>query len=65
MVLFFSKNSKNGKTHMASVVKFAYTSKKGLVFPKEVINAMGIKYNPNELPSWIIDLPKLQIFKKQ
>ena len=61
---FFQKIQRNGKTHMASVVKFAYTSKKGLVFPKEVINAMGIKYNPNELPTWIIYLTKHQIFKK-
>ena len=33
---FFQKIVKDGKIHMASVVKFSYTSKKGLVSPKEV-----------------------------
>ena len=49
---------------MASVVKFAYTSKKGLVLPKEVISAMGIKYKPNKLPLWIKELTEHQLFKK-
>jgi hypothetical protein len=45
-------------------VKFAYTSKEGLVLPKEVISAMGIKYDPNKLPLWIKELTKHQLFKK-
>ena len=61
---FFQKAERKGKTHMASVVKFAYTSKKGLVLPKEVISAMGIKYNPNKLPLWIKELTEHQLFKK-
>lgn len=61
---FFQKVERNGKTHMASVVKFAYTSKKGLVLPKEVVSAMGIKYEPNSLPSWINELTEQQLFKK-
>ena len=61
---FFQKVERNGKTHMASVVKFAYTSKKGLVLPKEVVSAMGIKYDPYSLPSWIKELTEQQLFKK-
>ena len=61
---FFQKVERNGKTHMASVVKFAYTSKKGLVLPKEVVSAMGINYEPNSLPSWINELTEQQLFKK-
>lgn len=61
---FFQKAERNGKTHMASVVKFAYTSKEGLVMPKVVISAMGIKYEPNKLPTWINELTKHQLFKK-
>ena len=61
---FFQKVERNGKTHMASVVKFTYTSKKGLVVPKEVVSAMGIKYEPNSLPSWIKELTEQQLFKK-
>ena len=61
---FFQKVERKGKTHMASVVKFAYTSKEGLVLPKEVISAMGIKYDPNKLPLWIKELTKHQLFKK-
>ena len=61
---FFQKVERQGKTHMASVVKFAYTSKKGLVLPKEVITAMGIKYDPDSLPSWIKELTEHQLFKK-
>ena len=61
---FFQKVERNGKTHMASVVKFAYTSNKGLVLPKEVVSAMGIKYEPNRLPSWIMELTEHQLFKK-
>ena len=61
---FFQKVERKGKTHMASVVKFAYTSKEGLVLPKEVISAMGIKYDPNKLPLWIKELTEHQLFKK-
>ena len=61
---FFQKAERNGKTHMASVVKFAFTSKKGLVFPNEVIPKMDLKYNPEELPKWINELSKHQLFKK-
>jgi hypothetical protein len=49
---------------MASVVKFAFTSSEGLVFPEEVIPSMGLKYNPNQLPDWIKELTKHQLFKK-
>ena len=61
---FFQKAERKGKTHMASVVKFAYTSKEGLVLPKEVITAMGIKYDPTGLPYWIKELTEHQLFKK-
>ena len=61
---FFQKVERKGKTHMASVVKFAYTSKEGLVLPKEVISAMGIKYDANKLPLWIKELTEHQLFKK-
>ena len=61
---FFQKIVKDGKIHMASVVKFSYTSKKGLVSPKEVTKAMGIKYDPDQLPDWIQDLTKHLLFKK-
>ena len=61
---FFQRVERKGKTHMASVVKFAYTSNKGLVHPKEVVSAMGIKYEPNRLPSWIKELTEHQLFKK-
>jgi hypothetical protein len=49
---------------MASVVKFAYTSKEGLVLPKKVITAMEIKYDPKKLPLWIKELTEHQLFKK-
>ena len=61
---FFQKAERKGKSHMASVVKFAYTSKEGLVLPKEVITAMGMKYDPTGLPSWIKELTEHQLFKK-
>ena len=61
---FFQKAERNNKTHMASVVKFAFTSKKGIVFPKEVIKAMGEEYNPDKLPSWITEIGKHELFKK-
>ena len=61
---FFQKVERKGKTHMASVVKFAYTSKEGLVYPKEVISAMEMKYDPNKLPLWIKELTEHQLFKK-
>ena len=61
---FFQKVERKGKTHMASVVKFAYTSKEGLVYPKEVISATEMKYDPNKLPLWIKELTEHQLFKK-
>ena len=61
---FFQKAERNGKTHMASVVKFAFTSKNGLVLPSKVIPKMDLIYNPNELPKWIDELTKHQLFNK-
>jgi len=61
---FFQKAERNNKTHMASIVKFAFTSKKGIVFPKEVIKAMGEEYDPDKLPSWITEIGKHELFKK-
>ena len=61
---FFQKAEINGKTHMASVVKFAFTSKNGLVLPSKVIQKMDLIYNPKELPKWIDELSKHQLFKK-
>ena len=61
---FFQKAVKNDKTYMASVVRFAFTSKKGIVFPKEVIKAMGQEYNPGKLDEWVQDFSKHQLFKK-
>ena len=61
---FFQKIQRNGKTHMASIVKFSYTSSAGLVIPKDVIKAMDLNYNPYQLPDWVKELTKHQIFKK-
>ena len=61
---FFQKIQRNGKTHMASIVKFSYTSSAGLVMPKDVLKAMHLDYNPHQLPDWIKELTKHQIFKK-
>ena len=61
---FFQKLERNGKTHMASVVKFALTSKKGIVKPKEVIEAMGEEFDPNQLPNWVTEIGQHQVFKK-
>lgn len=61
---FFQKAERKGKTHMASIVKFAFTSQKGIVFPEEVIDAMGEEYNPNKLPNWVTEVGKHEIFKK-
>ena len=61
---FFQKAERNNKTHMASVVKFAFTSKNGIVLPKEVIKAMGEDYDPNKLPNWITEVGKHELFKK-
>ena len=61
---FFQKAERNGKTHMASVIKFAFTSNNGLVLPDEVIPKMGLKYNPKQLPDWIKELTSHQLFKK-
>ena len=61
---FFQKIERNGKTHMASVVKYAFTSKKGIVKPKEVVAAMGEKYDPSQLPKWVTEIGQHQVFKK-
>ena len=61
---FFQKIQRNNKTHMASIVKFSYTSSTGLVMPKDVIKAMDLNYNPYQLPDWVKELTKHQIFKK-
>ena len=61
---FFQKAERNNKTHMASVVKFAFTSKNGIVLPKEVIKAMDEDYDPNKLPNWITEVGKQKLFKK-
>ena len=49
---------------MASVVRFSFTSKDGIVFPKEVVKTMGQEYNPGKLDEWVQDLSKHQLFKK-
>ena len=49
---------------MASLVRFSFTSKNGLVLPEKVVEAMGDEYNPNKLESWVKDLSKQQLFKK-
>ena len=49
---------------MASVVKYAFTSKKGIVKPKEVVAAMGEKYDPSQLPKWVTEIGQHQVFKK-
>ena len=64
MVLFFQKIERNNKTHMASVVKFSYTSKNGLVLPSKVIKAMDLILQSYQLPKWIKELTKHQLFKK-
>ena len=61
---FFQKAVKNDKTYMASVVRFSFTSKDGIVFPKEVVKTMGQEYNPGKLDEWVQDLSKHQLFKK-
>ena len=61
---FFQKIERNEKTHMASVVKYAFTSKNGIVKPKEVVEAMGEPYDPKQLPSWVTEIGQHQVFKK-
>ncbi len=61
---FFQKAVKNNKTYMASVVRFSFTCKNGIVFPKQVIKVMGEEYNPNKLDDWIQDLTRHQLFKE-
>jgi acyl-CoA thioesterase FadM len=61
---FFQKIEKNNKTHMASVVKFAFTSKNGIVKPPVVVPEMGEQYSPGLLPEWIKEISKHQLFKK-
>ena len=61
---FFQKIERNGKTHMASVVKYAFTSKNGIVKPKEVVEAMEEPYDPTQLPPWVTEIGQHQVFKK-
>ena len=61
---FFQKIERNGKTHMASVVKYAFTSKNGIVKPKEVVEVMGEPYDPTQLPKWVTEIGQHQVFKK-
>lgn len=61
---FFQKLERNGKTHMASIVKFSFTSKQGIVKPKQVMEASGAEYNPKKLPEWITDIGSHQVFKR-
>ena len=61
---FFQKIERNNKTHMASVVKFAFTSKNGIVKPSDVVPKMGGEYDPDLLPEWIEEISKHQLFKK-
>ena len=63
-VYFFQKATKNGKTHFASVVKTTFTSKSGLVPPKEVIKAMGIEDETFLAPKWVQEIAKHELFKK-
>jgi hypothetical protein len=49
---------------MASVVKYAFTSKNGIVKPEEVLNAIGEPYDPNQLPNWVTEIGQHQVFKK-
>ena len=61
---FFQKIERNEKTHMASVVKYAFTSKNGIVKPEVVVRAMGGPYDPNQLPKWVTEIGQHQVFKK-
>ena len=61
---FFQKIERHEKTYMASVVKYAFTSKNGIVKPKEVLNAIGEPYDPNQLPKWVTEIGQHQVFKK-
>lgn len=61
---FFQKLVRKDKTHMASIVKFSFTSKNGIVKPKEVMEAYGEVYEPTNLPKWITEIGSHQIFKK-
>ena len=49
---------------MASVVKYAFTSKNGIVKPEEVVKAMGEPYDPSQLPKWVTEIGQHQVFKK-
>lgn len=61
---FFQKIERNEKTFMASVVKYAFTSKNGIVKPEEVLNAIGEPYDPNQLPNWVTEIGQHKVFKK-
>ena len=61
---FFQKLDRKNKVHMASIVKFSFTSKNGIVKPKEVLEASGQPYEPDKLPTWITEIGQHQLFKK-
>tara|TARA_B100000900_G_C20062379_1_gene506506 strand:+ start:14 stop:535 length:522 start_codon:yes stop_codon:yes gene_type:complete len=61
---FFQKAVRNNKTYMASLVKFSFTSKNGIVLPKKVVEAMGENYDPTKIDDWVKDFTKNQLFKK-
>ena len=61
---FFQKIERHEKTYMASVVKYAFTSKNGIVKPEEVLGAIGEPYDTNQLPKWITEIGQHQVFKK-
>ena len=61
---FFQRVERNNKIYMASVVKFSFTNKNGIVKPDLVAPKMGETFNPNQIPGWINELSKHQLFKK-
>ena len=61
---FFQRVERNNKIYMASVVKFSFTNKDGIVKPEIVTPKMGEPFNPNQIPEWINELSKHQLFKK-
>ena len=62
MVLFFPKLVRKDKTHIATIVKFSFASKNGIVKPKELIELCGIVYEPIYLPKCIIETGSHQDF---
>ena len=65
MVLFFQKLVRKDKTHIATIVKFSFASKNGIVKPKEVMELYGKVYEPIYLPKCIIETGSRQDFKKK